>query len=318
MNFDTKRNRVILAVLLVIAFALITVDLRGGDKSPLGGLRGFGAAVFGPIQRAVAAVVDPVVSLAGSIGDLPDAQDRIARLEKENAELRRQLNTHATDRHRAAGVDRLLRLAGTAQYRIVPAQVIAIAPAQGFSWAATIDSGTLDGLRADMTVISGDGLVGRVTSVGPVTSTVLLATDPTSTVGVRLAGSGEIGMVTGGGNSPLQLEMLNPQLPLKVGDRLVSFGSRGGKPFVPGLPIGEVISVIPTPGQPTRRAVVRSYVNFGALDVVGVLVQPPRTDPRDSLLPPVPAPPVTPPAQAAPAGPAAVGAPVTPSGGSTS
>ena len=50
-----------------------------------------------------------------------------------------------------------------------------------------------------MTVLNGDGLVGRVKTVGPTTSTVLLAVDPESSVGVRLEGSMEVGFTTGQG-----------------------------------------------------------------------------------------------------------------------
>ena len=82
---------------------------------------------------------------------------------------------------------------------MLPAQVIAIGSAQTFSWTVTIDAGSSDGIRPDMTVINGDGLVGRVKTVGPTTSTVLLAVDPESSVGVRLEGSMEVGFTTGQG-----------------------------------------------------------------------------------------------------------------------
>ena len=54
-------------------------------------------------------------------------------------------------------------------------------------------------MRPDMTVLNGDGLVGRVKTVGPSTSTVLLAVDPESSVGVRLEGTMEVGFTTGQG-----------------------------------------------------------------------------------------------------------------------
>ena len=71
-------------------------------------------------------------------------------------------------------------------------------------------------------------------------------------------------------------------------------GSVGGKPFVPGVPVGKVISVVQTPGALTRIAVVRPFVNLATLDIVAVVVLPPKSDPRDSLLPkPIPTPTVT-------------------------
>ena len=65
----------------------------------------------------------------------------------------------------------------------------------------TLDVGSDDGIKADETVLNGSGFVGPVTQVSANTSTVLLASDASSVVGVQLAGSGEIGAVTGTGKS---------------------------------------------------------------------------------------------------------------------
>ena len=66
----------------------------------------------------------------------------------------------------------MLQVAGLGGYTIAPARVIAIGPAQSFSRTVTIDAGTADGVRADMTVLNGDGLVGRVVETDPLTSIV--------------------------------------------------------------------------------------------------------------------------------------------------
>jgi rod shape-determining protein MreC len=87
----------------------------------------------------------------------------------------------------------------------------------------------------------------------------------------------------------LDLRLLDGQSTVSAGDRLVSFGSQGDRPYVPGVPVGDVVSVQGTPGSQTRTATVRPYVDFTSLDLVGVVVEPPRTDPRDAVLPPRPA-----------------------------
>ena len=97
----------------------------------------------------------------------------------------------------------MLKTAGAGQYGIKGAEVIAIGAAQGFSWTVTIDVGTNDGIKRDMTVLNGDGLVGRVTTVGPDTATVLLANDPDFTVGTRMEKTDELGFATGQGDRPL-------------------------------------------------------------------------------------------------------------------
>ncbi|WP_406286740.1 rod shape-determining protein MreC [Embleya sp. NBC_00896] len=305
---DSRHGRLVLVLLLAISFALITVDIRGGRNSPIANVRDWASAVFGPAERGVSAAVDPVGRAVNAVKDAGSHEGDKKRLQDENAKLRQQVDNIELDRNRAAELDKLLKVSTAGQYKVKPARVVAIGPAQGFSWTVTIDAGAGDGIKPDMTVINGDGLVGRVTQVGPMTSTVLLATDPGFSVGSRLAGSMEIGITTGRGDRPMSLKLLNGQAQVKKGDRLVSFGSQGGKPFVAGVPVGEVAEVRNKPGELTRTVEVRSYVRFSSLDTVGVVVEPPRTDPRDTLLP-VTAEPTPPTAPAAPPAPPAAAEP---------
>ena len=162
MNRDTRRTRVLLALLLVTSISLITIDYRGGERSPLDGVRSLAAAVFGPVERVAAAIASPVSDVVDSVGRLGDGRDEADRLAKENQELKRRLRTSGVDRNRVQELDDLLHLAGAGRYRVLPAQVIAIGSAQTFSWTVTLDAGSRDGIRPDMTVLNGDGLVGRV------------------------------------------------------------------------------------------------------------------------------------------------------------
>ncbi|OII70276.1 MULTISPECIES: rod shape-determining protein MreC [unclassified Streptomyces] len=292
---DTKESRLLLALLVAIAFALITVDIRGGEQSPVDGARRVAATVFGPVENGVASAVDPIGNAIAAVRDSDERHGRIARLEKENAELKARLGSDDRNRNRVRELDELLKRAGAGQYGIKAAEVIGIGAAQGFSWTVTIDAGSNDGIKRDMTVINGDGLVGRVTTVGPTTATVLLANDPDFTVGTRIERTNELGFATGQGSRPLSVQLLNGKAKVKPGDRLVTFGSQADRPFVPGVPVGEVIRVDPSSGELTRRLFVRPYAAFSRLDIVGVVVQAPRTDPRDTVLPakPKPAPTVT-------------------------
>ncbi|WP_016908776.1 rod shape-determining protein MreC [Streptomyces xiaopingdaonensis] len=281
---DSRESRLLLVLLVAIAFALITVDLRGGEQSPLDGARGAAASALGPVEKGVASAVDPVGNAIGAVRDSGARHDRISRLEQENAALRQKLGSDDRNRSRARELDRLLKTAGAGSYGVKGAQVIAIGPAQGFSWTVTIDAGSKDGLAKDMTVLNGDGLVGRITTVGSSTSTVLLANDPDFTVGTRMEKSSELGFATGGGDRALSVQLLNGKAKVKKGDRLVTFGSNADKPFVPGVPVGEVTKVDRHRGDLTRAVSVRPYVGFSKLDIVGVVVKPPRSDPRDAVL----------------------------------
>jgi rod shape-determining protein MreC len=139
-------------------------------------------------------------------------------------------------------------------------------------------------------VLNGNGLVGEVTSVGPDTCTVLLITDSSSQVGVDLAPSGEVGWVTGpgktrSGTGQLALQILNGSAVLKPGMQLVTSASVRDRPYVPGVPIGMISSVLNRAGALTARANVTPYVDFTSLGVVGIVIQPPRHNPRFSVLP---------------------------------
>ena len=291
---DTRESRLLLVLLVTIAFALITVDIRGGEDSPVDGARQTAATVFGPIENGMSTVVDPVGNAVSAIRDSGERHDRLAALEKENAALKARLGSDDRNRSRLKQLDGILKTAGRGQSGIKGAQVIAIGAAQGFSWTITIDVGANDGVKRDMTVLNGDGLVGRVTTVGPGTATVLLATDPDFTVGTRMEDGDELGFAAGQGDRPLRVELLNGKAEIKKGDRLVTFGSQADKPFVPGVPVGVVSRVDPSGGDLTRTLYVTPFVGFSKLDIVGVVVQAPEKDPRDTVLPPKPKPTPTP------------------------
>ncbi|MFI0962116.1 rod shape-determining protein MreC [Streptomyces sp. NPDC021080] len=291
---DTRESRLLLVLLIAIAFALITVDIRGGQDSPVDGARQAAATVFGPIENGVSSAVDPVGNAISAVRDSGDRHSRIAQLEHDNAALKAKLGSDDRNRSRLKQLDKMIKVAGEGQYGIKGAEVIAIGAAQGFSWTVTIDVGANDGIQRDMTVLNGDGLVGRVTTVGPDTATVLLANDPDFTVGTRMESSDELGFASGQGDRPLRVELLNAKARIKKGDRLVTFGSQSDKPFVPGVPVGVVSRVDPSGGDLTRTIYVTPFVSFTKLDIVGVVVAAPKSDPRDTVLPPKPKPTPTP------------------------
>lgn len=279
---DTRRSRIVLAILVLASITLIVFDLRGGGLTRP--LRAAGETILGSAERVMAGVVIPVRDFFGALGELGESDARIAALEQENARLRAELDTVANDRARADDLDALLGLVSANDYAAVPAQVIAVGPAQGFAWTVTIDAGSRDGVEKDMSVISGAGLVGRTIDVGPTTSTVLLIVDATSSVGGRLSGTSQIGIVSGTGRQDsLTMQLLDPLAVVDVGDVVVSFGSEGGRPYAPGIPIGVVAEMRGTEGQLTRSAVLEPYVDISRLDIVGVILRAPEAPPRDTI-----------------------------------
>jgi len=299
---DSRRTRLILGVLLAAALALITLDSWGGAAGaggPVAGLRGVGGTVFGSAESMVGAVTRPVAAFFGNVTGAPASQQQIAGLQQEVIRLRTELSRAQLSKAQEAQLRRLLALAGRGGYRVVAANVIAASP--GYNSSVTIDAGRDDGIKPDETVLNGAGLVGTVTSVTARTSTVLLTTDASSTVGVRLAGTGQIGAVTGTGRSRpgpalLRLQVFDAGAVLQPGQQLVTFGSVRGRPYVPGVPVGVIMQVQASATSLTKLALVRPYADDSALGVVGVVIVPPRTNPRDSVLPPRPATPSASPA----------------------
>jgi len=282
----SRRTRIALAVLVVASLTFVILDLRGGE-GPMSSARSAISAVTGLLQRGAATVFSPLTSAGDWWTTWRNQAGQIAELSQENEELQLALRQAESDRARADALDELLRVATAGRYRVAPAEVIAVGPAQDYAWTVTIDAGSLDGIEREMTVINGQGLVGRVLKVNQTTSTVVLLVDASSAVGGRVATTEEIGIVAGTGRQDsLDFQLLDPLAELVIGDSLVTFGSRDGRPYAPGVPIGEVVDITGTAGQLTRVATVRPFADVSQLSIVGVVVRPPREDPRDSVLPP--------------------------------
>lgn len=280
---DTRRTRVALAVLLAVAVGLIALSYSDSSNGALRTVRNAGSSVFGGVEHAASSVTSFF-----SGGSTSSAQVR--NLQKQVLRLRAELSQEQLNKADYAQLHKLLLLAGAAQYRVVAASVIAVGT--GYQQAITIDAGSSDGIRTADTVINGQGLVGVVTAVTSTTATVQLASSSATVVGAAVAPSGQLGWVTGpgkGSSGLMQLRMLSSAASLKPGDQLVTSASVNDKPYVPGVPIGVVSRLLSQNGL-TEAAVIKPYVDYSALSVVGVVITPPRHNPRFAALPPLPRP----------------------------
>ena len=279
-----RPSKAALVLLLLACFTLITLDARGGDGSPVDPVRSAVGEVFGPVESVTAAVVRPITAVPRFFTTTGSLRSDVARLEAENAHLKGQLATSSADRNRAAELDGLLASSKRSGRALVPARVVAMGPAQSFSRTVTIDAGTTSGVRPDLTVLNNDGLVGRVIRAGRHTATVLLVVDQESVVGGRLGSNLEVGFLRGrgqvGDQSRLDLDLVDGAVAPARGDVLVSWGSRNDAPYVAGVPIGVVESVFSSPRQLSKQAVIRPFVDFSSLDLVGVVVDEKTTGDR--------------------------------------
>ena len=271
-----QRTRRVLGLLVLACLAMMALDARAGAGSPLDPLRSAVGNVLGPMESATATAVRPFSELDDALRTNHGLRDDVARLQSENSELRGQVATAPLDRQRLAELDGLTRVVGDTGYSMVAARVVAVGPMQSFSRTVTIDAGTSSGVREDMTVLNADGLVGRVVRATRTTATVLLIVDTDSVVGGRLGTNLEIGFLRGRGSvgdtGRLVLDLVDNSVVPSKDDAVVTWGSKGGVPYVAGIPIGRVESVVSSPRQSSRQAVILPFVDFSALDVVGIVV----------------------------------------------
>ncbi|MBW9215752.1 rod shape-determining protein MreC [Mumia sp. zg.B53] len=264
------RPRTVLLVLLLAAVALISVDLSGAG-SPARTLAG---SVLGPLESGAHRLLSPFG--VDSFATRDQLRDDKAALEAENARLRGLVASSDVDRTRLAEYDALAAFATSADLETVTAHVVGIGAAQSFRRTVVLDAGTSRGVRRDMTVLGPDGLVGRVISATSRNAVVLLLVDADSVVGARLGAEHELGMLRGDGSlsgtGRLNLEVLDRSAVPKVGDPIVSWGSRDGVPYIAGIPIGRVEKVVESPRDETASVTVAPYVDFSALDTVSVVV----------------------------------------------
>ena len=294
-NGGEGRARLLLIILIVTSLFLITLDLRG--VKVLDGVRSGTQNVLAPFQKAGSTAISPFRNFIGDITNLGRTSDQIEKLKESNAKLRARLAQRKNADAELAQLKSVLDLAGQAGYKVVAARVISQGASTSFSQTVTIDIGTSSGVRQNMTVLSGEGLVGVVKESYANSALVMLATDPDFKVGVRIAGSQQIGILSGGGSKRASLQLLDNQNVVKVGDVLLARGSTNNRPFVPGIPVGVISAVDSSAGSIAQSATVMLYPNFSGLGVLSVVLSAGKNNPGDALVPagpqPTPVPTVT-------------------------
>jgi rod shape-determining protein MreC len=258
----------VLALTLLTAVALITLDVRG--SGPISSLRGGAHDVLGPVADAVDTVFSPV-------GDWIDGITRASSLKAENSRLKRQLDEARGQgaRARAAAEENkelkeLLDLPFVEDADSIAAPVVEGSPSN-FEFTAQIGKGSSEGVGVDMPVVTGAGLVGRVVTVSRDRATVLLLKDPESGVGVKLEKSGTNAVAKGrGDSSTLRLDFVDPSAAVTQGEIVYTSGQQNSR-FPAAIPVGTVSKVSKSRGDLQQNVLVKPLVDFSRLDYVKVL-----------------------------------------------
>ena len=276
----SRRHRFVLVLLVLTSITAITLDFRDGGEGALETLRTAGREAFAPIQGAADAVFSPVGNFFGGILNYRQVRDENARLRAE-VERARTESVRAVDAERERELlTRLANLDFAEDLLDIPARVVANAPSN-FERTVTVDRGSDAKVAVGMPVVTNAGLVGRVVDVSSSRSTVLLVTDPSSRIGVRLAASRDVGALSGAGPRQLMpLDLINIDTTVSEGEAVLTSGLDKG--ILPAqIPVGKVRSARVPEGALAQEVLVEPFVDFRRLELVRILVWTP---------PPLPAP----------------------------
>ncbi len=269
----SSRTRNVLAVLVLAALTLVTIDARSNGSGTLNSVRSGVSDVFSPLQRATHAVLAPIGNFLTGAIDYGSLRAENQKLRQEIAGLQTQAVRASASEQSAQQLLQEMNLPFVGSIPTVAVQVID----QGFSNfdnSLTVNKGTDSGIAPGQPVVAAGGLVGSVLSVTSHTATVRLLTDPSFAVGVSLPG-GNVGSAGGQGRSqPLHITIDSTNLPpptVKAGQTLVTSGLALEK-FPKGIPVGKVSKVTTPAGSAEPDIELLPLVNPTQMSYLRVLL----------------------------------------------
>ena len=265
-----KQNNYIAAGIVVLA-AVVILSLPSSATSHL--------------KLAIGSLFLPLFGLANAGQQLPaDLADsalprrellrEINNLRLENQQLKvQQLQAEATARE-----DEQFRTfygwEKQQPWKLKLARVVTRDPANWWR-SVEISLGSSDGMTPDLPVLTADGLVGRISSVGLTRSQVILIGDPNCRVSALVEDAAQdTGILSASGpldSSLADLTYLSSSASLKSGQQVVTSGIGGI--FPKGIPLGQIVDSRQVEFGLYTEARVKLNVNLGALEDVWVLVQ---------------------------------------------
>ncbi|MCR4815122.1 MAG: rod shape-determining protein MreC [Lachnospiraceae bacterium] len=262
-----------LAVLIICGILLLVTFLVDIPNTPANVVVGY---TIVPMQKGVTAVGSFFVQRKEML-------TTIEKLQKENEELRTEVNS-LTDENIQLKQEKfeLLSLRELfeldeqySDYEKVGARVIAGGTGNWFD-SFTIDKGSNDGLEADMNVLSGSGLCGRIVAVGPNWARVLAVIDDTSNVSAQVLSTSDRLIVSGDLESMKEnhirfTDLYDEENKVAVGDKVVT--SNISDKFLPGILIGYISSIESDPNNLTKSGYITPAVDFKHMSEVLVVTE---------------------------------------------
>jgi rod shape-determining protein MreC len=261
---ERKLFAVIGAVIVAALVALLQLDFaRAGRTSPLTVTV---TTITAYAQLAFATVVNGTRTGWTTVVRTPSLAAENGRLRDANAALRVQ-NDELQERLARVPAAVALERAQLAHPDGLAATVIGYDP-EATTRVVTIDRGAKDGVRRDDGVITGEGVVGRIVEVDPLSSKVLLISDATSKL-PAVVQKGRWWAIAVGTSTRIKLQYVSQDAKLHVGDRVVT---GEGRSFHAGILIGRIRQIDPiAAGALDQSAVVQPAADLSALSRVLVL-----------------------------------------------
>ena len=235
-----KNTVVLTTVLLAQLLALAVQVKRQTAEGPVRVIRLVAVSSLAPFERLFIHTGENVRGVWANYIDLRNVRRENLRLQAETGQMRLDRAREQEDARQARRLQVLLGFKEQWIDATVAAQVIGTSGSESSS-LLYLDKGAKDGIRADMPVITPDGIVGKVLTVYDETAQVLMISDPTSGVGATLANSRLKGIVNGTSAGEVRLSYIMGDETVRPGEALVTSG--GDRVFPKGLPIGTVVNV---------------------------------------------------------------------------
>ena len=235
----------------LVSCALLAVETGTPLLTPV---RSLLASVVAPLHFVAALPESTTLAATESLRSRTALISRNAELEREVLSMKGEVSRYDAILRENARLRELLESGARLQRDRLLAELVgtSMAPIE-----IVIDKGSLSGVGIGQTVIDSAGLFGQVVATSALTSRVLLITDPTHAVPVRVLRNGVTGIAAGAGRGLLSMKDVGITVDIVEGDRLLTSGL-GGR-FPDGYPVGVVESVDRDPTEPFAQVAVRPY-----------------------------------------------------------
>jgi rod shape-determining protein MreC len=266
----------VLLLLVLTAITLVTVDTRANGGGVTGSIRSGAHDVFAPVQSATHSVLRPIGDFFTGAVDYGSLKQENANLRDQLAQARAQALAASESQRELAILSEQAHLDFVGAIPTVTAQVTDTS-SSNFEVSIQINRGTDSGIAVNMPVVTGGGLVGRVAAVSASQATVLLLTDSSFSVGVRLTTSGTVFVADGEGRGkPLNLDLVDATTKINVGDKLVTSGLNQ-ELYPKDIPVATVKTVTSAPGELQQTVTATPTADVSHLEYVKVLQWSPQS-----------------------------------------